>query len=196
MRFKIKLLMILIVSASISMIGCGGTKFIEPGKKPTSGATFGPAALTRTADHLSKSLAKRFQNTPERIPVRVDVVKNKTSEHIDTKAVTDTIITNLVNSGNFKFSVDYTELDQHEKRVMKEIHGRISERDREMYLQNQVAPKYRVYGELTSIKDIDNSKKDVFYKFTLKMVDFRTGTLAWADEKRLRKETKRSWFGW
>ncbi|MBS3758019.1 MAG: hypothetical protein KGY61_05100 [Desulfobacterales bacterium] len=194
MRSKIKLLIIL--AALASMIGCGGTKFVEPGEEPTSGATFGPAALIRTADHLSASLAKRFQHTPERVPIRVDIVKNKTSEHIDTKAVTDTIITNLINSGNFKFSVDYTELDQHEKRVMKEIHGRISEMDRQMYLQNQVAPKYRVYGELTSIKNIDSSAKDVFYKFTLKMVDFRTGTLTWADEKQLRKVTKRSWFGW
>lgn len=196
MKCKKKLLIILIVSASISMIGCGGTKFIEPDKKPTSGATFGPVALIRTADHLSTSLANRFQHTPERIPVRVDIVKNKTSEHIDTKAITDTIITNLINSGNFKFSVDYTELDQHERRVMKEIHGRISEMDRQMYLQNQVAPKYRIYGELTSIKNIDRKSKDVFYKFTLKMVDFRTGTLEWADEKQLRKVTKRSWFGW
>jgi penicillin-binding protein activator len=141
-------------------------------------------------------LVNRFNFGTERPLVRVDIVKNKTSEHIDTKAITDSIRTELVKSGKIRFAVDYLEKEDYERRSSEEaFEGRISDKDRQMYLGDQMAPRYRIYGELTGIRTITSDTKDVFYKFTLNMVDFRTGTLEWADEAKLRKVGKRGLFG-
>ena len=51
--------------------------------------------------------------------------------------------------------------------------------------------KYTLEGELTSIVKQSNTTKDVFYKFTLKMIDVEEGTIEWQDEKEIRKTSKR-----
>ena len=53
------------------------------------------------------------------------------------------------------------------------------------------AAKYSLEGELTSIVKQNNTTKDVFYKFTLKMFDVEEGTVEWQEEKEIRKTSKR-----
>jgi len=53
------------------------------------------------------------------------------------------------------------------------------------------AAKYQLEGELTSIVKQNNTTKDVFYKFTLKMFDVQEGTIEWQDEKEIRKTSKK-----
>ncbi len=53
------------------------------------------------------------------------------------------------------------------------------------------AAKYRFEGELTSIVKQNSSTKDVYYKFTLNLFDNEEGSLEWADEKEIRKTSKR-----
>jgi PBP1b-binding outer membrane lipoprotein LpoB len=53
------------------------------------------------------------------------------------------------------------------------------------------AAKYSLEGELTSIVKQNNTTKDVFYKFTLKMFDVEEGTIEWQEEKEIRKTSKR-----
>ena len=131
--------------------------------------------------------------------MRIDIIKNKTSEYIDTKSITDTIITKVIGSGKFRFTVDYTELDDSDKRVYEEVMRSVSTDDRQEYLDDEVAPEYRIYGELTGMKNWDSTSRDVFYKFNLKMEDIKgkdKGSLVWADEAMLRKVTTRPLFGW
>lgn len=180
--------------------GCGtGMKTVyvdRPDKGPVYTA-FSATDLHRIARKMTESLIERFDFESERPLVRVDGVKNKTAEHIDTKSITDSIIAKLVNSGKVRFAVDYAERDEHEKRAAEEAFDtRISEKDRQMYSGNQEAPKYRIYGELTGITNYTKDTKDVFYKFTLKLVDFRTGTLKWAEEEPIRKVGKKRLLGW
>ena len=159
--------------------------------------TFSATDLIIIAEEMTQSLVEHFEFGKERPLVRLDVVKNKTDEHIDTKSITDSIATKLVKSGKVRFAVDYAEREAYEKRAAEEaFETRISEEDRQVYLTDQKAPKYRIYGELSSIKTITEDTKDVFFKFTLKMVDFRAGTLEWADETQLRKVGKKRMFGW
>ena len=51
--------------------------------------------------------------------------------------------------------------------------------------------KYRVEGSITSIVKTAGNIKDVYYKFSLIMTDVESGTIEWADEKEIRKTTKR-----
>ncbi|MGB2336604.1 MAG: penicillin-binding protein activator LpoB, partial [Alcanivorax sp.] len=41
----------------------------------------------------------------------------------------------------------------------------------------------------------DGSTKDVYYKFTLKLLNIQTGIIEWANEKEIRKTKSKSLFG-
>jgi len=173
------------------------TVYVRPEDENHVTLTFSAVDLQKIVEKMTQSLVDHFDFGPERPLVRVDTVKNKTDEHVDTKSITDSIIARLVNSGKVRFAVDYVEREEYERRSAEEAFDtRISEEDQQIYLSDQEAPRYRIYGELTSITSITKDTKDVFYKFTLKMVDFRTGTLEWADEKQLRKIGKKRLLGW
>jgi uncharacterized protein (TIGR02722 family) len=173
------------------------TERVDPGYSKQTYTTFSATDLIIVAEKMTQSLVEHFDFGDQRPLVRVDQVKNKTDEHIDTKSITDSIATKIVNSRKVRFAVDYAEREDYEKRAAEEaFETRISDKDRQLYLSDQQAPRYRIYGELTNIKTITEDTKDVFYKFTLKMVDFKTGTLEWADEAQLRKVGKKRIFGW
>ncbi|MBN2373310.1 hypothetical protein JXL19_05960 [bacterium] len=191
---------VLIIPLSILM-GCATgmkTVRVEPDYSKKEYTTFSASDLIIIAEKMTQSLVEHFDFGAERPLVRVDIVKNKTDEHVDTKSITDSITAKLVNSRKVRFAVDYAEREEYEKRASEEaFESRISDEDRQqVYLTDQEAPKYRIYGELSNIKTITEDTKDVFFKFTLKMVDFRTGTLEWADEAQLRKIGKKGTFGW
>ncbi len=192
-RVRLMILFVLLVGCATGM----KTERVRPDYEDKVYTTFSATDLIIIAQEMTQSLVDHFKFGEEKPLVRVDVVKNKTDEHIDTKSITDSIVTKLVNSGKIRFSVDYAEREEYEKRAAEEaFETRISEEDRQMFLSDQQAPKYRIYGELTNMKTITEDTKDVFFKFTLKMVDFRTGALEWADETQLRKVGKKRMFGW
>ncbi len=182
------------------LLGCATgmkTERVRPDYADKVYTTFSATDLIIISEALTQSMIEHFDFGTQRPLVRVDVVKNKTDEHIDTKSITDSISAKLVNSRKVRFAVDYEERQEYEKRAAEEaFETRISDEDRQTYLADQEAPRYRIYGELSNIKIITEDTKDVFFKFTLKMVDFRTGTLEWADETQLRKIGKKRIFGW
>ena len=59
----------------------------------------------------------------------------------------------------------------------------------------QIGAEYMMYGNLTSIVKRGGSSKDVYYKFTLKVLHVKTGLIEWSDEKEIRKSSAKSLFG-
>ena len=52
-----------------------------------------------------------------------------------------------------------------------------------------------LYGNLSSIVKDNGKKKDVYYKFTMRLMDLQTGIIEWADETEIRKQEQRKKFG-
>ena len=52
-----------------------------------------------------------------------------------------------------------------------------------------------LYGNMASIVKRDSSTKDVYYKFTLKLMNLQTGIIEWSGEKEIRKSKTKSLFG-
>jgi hypothetical protein len=59
----------------------------------------------------------------------------------------------------------------------------------------QIGARYMIYGNLSGIAKQDGSTRDQYYKFTLKMMDLKTGLVEFQDEKEIRKTRERRWFG-
>ena len=59
----------------------------------------------------------------------------------------------------------------------------------------QIGAEFMMYGNFSSIVKREGSTKDVYYKFTLKLMNIQTGIIEWANEKEIRKTQKKSLFG-
>lgn len=133
--------------------------------------------------------------TAKRRPVLfVDKIKNKTTEHIDTESITDTISTKLINSGRFRF-VDMTAVQQMRDQMDFQQGAGMVDPATAFRLRKQIGAEYMLYGNLSSIVKYNGSVKDVYYKFTLKLTNLESGILEWSGEKEIRKSARKSTFG-
>ncbi len=124
----------------------------------------------------------------------VDRITNKTSEHIDTESITDTISTRLLRSGQFRF-IDMTRVDAVRKQLDYQNNSGMVDPAKAIQFGRQVGAQYMLYGNLSSIVKRDGSTQDVYYKMTMRLMDLETGLIEWADEKELRKQQNRSFLG-
>lgn len=133
--------------------------------------------------------------TQERRPVMfVDRIKNKTSEHIDTESITDTIQSKLINSGKFRF-VDMSVLERVRQQLEYQQDSGMVDQSTAAQMGRQIGAEFMLYGNLSSIVKRDDSTKDVYYKFTLKLLNIQSGIIEWSGEKEIRKTRTRSLFG-
>ncbi len=115
------------------------------------------------------------QVTNERRPVMfVDKIKNKTTEHIDTESITDTISTRILRSGKFRF-VDMTKVSEVREQLEFQNESGMVNRNSAAQIGRQVGAEYMMYGNLSSIVKKTDDVKDVYYKFTLKVMHLESG---------------------
>lgn len=174
----------LVIAAGCSnkQVRYGDAKSVE-----TVNMQFGSTDLQVIAEAMTRSLLQApVVANGSRPIVTVQDVKNKTSEYIDTRAITDSIRAELVKSGRVRFAVDEAAMEQ-----------QISELERqqeEYYDQEQTAKTgqmvgaaYRLEGSIISIVKENPDVKDVYYKFNLQLWNVQNGLLEWSDEKDIRK---------
>ena len=120
----------------------------------------------------------------------VDAVKNKTTQHIDTESVTDSIRTKLIRSRKFSFEDRTTEAALQQELAYQQTASQDA-----VPAGQQDAPHYMLTSNLSEIEQEQGRLKDVYYKFTMSLRDLKSGRLIWADEKEIRKQKTRSVFG-
>lgn len=126
--------------------------------------------------------------------VFVDKIKNKTSEHIDTESVTDSISNQLLRSGKFRF-IDMNKVDAVRKQLDYQNNSGMVDPSTAISLGRQIGAQYMLYGNLSSIIKQAGKTKDVYYKMTMRLMDLNTGLIEWSDEKEIRKTKSRAFLG-
>ena len=120
----------------------------------------------------------------------VDKVKNKTSQHIDTESVTDSIRTKLIRSRMFSFQDRTTEAALAEELAYQQTAAQDA-----VAMGQQDAPRYMLTANLSEISQKAGRVRDVYYKFTMSLRDLKSGRLLWADEQEIRKVKTRAIIG-
>jgi len=186
---------------SVSLAGCLGGSNVKYGDATaveTTTTDFGSTDLQQIAAKMVDSLLTFppiVQVTNQRRPVMfVDTIKNKTSEHIDTESVTDTISNKVLRSGKFRF-VDMTKVEAVKKQLDFQGDSGMVNESTAVNMGRQIGAEYMMYGNLSSIVKRGGGDKDVYYKFTLKVMHLESGIVEWSDEKEIRKTKKKSMFG-
>ena len=155
---------------------------------------FGSTDLNLIVEKMVTSLLRTpILDGKKRPVIMLSRVKNKTSEHIDTKNITDKIKTTLLKSGRVRVT-SYNEIGKDLQDELEYQSSKYVKKDTAKKIGNQIAADYKIYGEITSIEKNDGRNVDLYYKMTLNLVDIETGLTEWADEKEIRKFGSKSLF--
>lgn len=147
---------------------------------------FGSTDLQMIAESMARSLAQH-PALHGRPLITVAEVKNKTSEYIDTRNITNSIKTQLMKNG-VRFATDTSTMDTQTDELMRQnqtgLYGKKAK------LGKMHGAKYLLTGEITSIVKRGSGTKDVYYKFTLMLKNIEEGIDEWQDEKEIRKTSR------
>lgn len=198
-----KLLLVSAISLALSvMAGCASKTVVKYGDAEaveTTSVNFGSTDLQKIAQQMTESLLQSpvvgTVTANKRPIVFVDTVKNKTSEHIDTESLTDSISTQLLRSGKFRF-VDMTKVTAVREQLNYQNDGGLVDPNKAVQFGKQVGAEYMLYGNLASIVKTNADKSDVYYKFTMRLMDLESGLVEWADETEIRKTSDKKRVGW
>ena len=187
----LRLALLPLVAAGLLLGGCAKDKVTYGDAKSVETVTnqFGSTDLQIIAESMTRSLLNSdVVANGSRPIVTVQEVKNKTSEYIDTRAITDSIRTELQKSGRVRFAVDAAAMQQ-QVDELKRQQSELYEKNKAAQVGKMVGAVYRLEGNITSIVKQANDVKDVYYKFNLQLWNIDSGLLEWGDEKEIRKTT-------
>lgn len=153
---------------------------------------FGSTDLQTIAESMTRSLLQSQAITRGNRPlITVADVKNKTSEYIDTRSVTDSIRAQLLKSGSVRFAIDADAMQSQTDELIRQNQTGLYKKNTTKKIGQMQGADYRLEGNITSIVKQSSNIKDVYYKFSLVLVGIESGVLEWADEKEIRKTSSR-----
>jgi uncharacterized protein (TIGR02722 family) len=196
-------IMITSVALTLTLItGCTNKSVVRYGDATaveTTDINFGSTDLQTVAAQMTDSLLVSpviGTLTANIRPIMfVESIKNKTSEHIDTESITDSISTKLLRSGKFRF-VDMGRVAAARKQLDYQQSSGLVDPDKAVQFGKQVGAQYMLYGNLASIVKSNKDQSDVYYKFTLRLMDLESGLVEWADETEIRKTKGKEFISW
>src|SRR5712664_4201004 len=180
-----------LAAAAAFMAGCAHeqTRYGDARGVETVSNEFGSTDLQLIAEAMARSMQQAPAIAAGNLPiVTVQEVKNKTSEYIDTRAITDSIRAELQRGGKVRFAVDAPGMGQQVDEVKRQ-QSEYYAKEQAVEKGQMVGAQYRMEGNITSIVKQVRDTKDVYYKFNLQPWKIRNGLLEWSDEKEIRTTT-------
>jgi uncharacterized protein (TIGR02722 family) len=128
--------------------------------------------------------------------VRFSGIKNKTTQHIDTKRLSDRIRTYLIRSRKVRVLTDLdSEQDQRDYGGMEARMSRSGIADKSSKRKRKYkTSEYHLFGEISEIYSTDGSAASRAYQITLNLYDYQTDELLWSDIQDIEKVTSKSFF--
>ncbi|MDV7103041.1 penicillin-binding protein activator LpoB [Vibrio sp. TH_r3] len=190
---------IALLGLAVILGGCSNkVSYGDAQEAETTTIDFGSTDLQKIAGEMvdsmlmSGSVAAITQN--DRPIVFVERINNKTSEHIDTESITDSVSTKMLNSGKFRF-VDMERVESVRTQLNFQNNDELVDQSSAIQFGKMVGAQYMLYGNLASIVKQSGNDKDVYYKMTMRLMDLETGLIEWADETEIRKNESKSLLG-
>jgi penicillin-binding protein activator len=196
---KKHVLSVAVLGLAVGLSGCSAFKVSvddkEPEKASTLTADYDQRDLLSWAKLMSGDiLAAPFPKDASNPIMVVMGIQNRTTEHMDTKALEDSITTELMNSGKMRF-VNASRRDD----LLREQGYQLANCTQESRtaIGKQLGAKYMITGSLIEISQQSgrevrvNRKEDVYYQLTVEVTDLETGLMELRKQRdRLRRASK------
>lgn len=179
----------LLFSVVFIVTACGGTQYRDPSKDKGS-MEFGPKEIKITVNKMVTSMydfLKNEWNKPAFLQVKK--FRNKTSEHIDTKLISDEITTNLIRK-RIKF-VDDTLTEEALKEMEQGMTGLIDP-DAAIPVGMAMSPNMYLTGDIRDNVRTVGGKRLQYLVVTLKLYNLKTRVVEWQDQQEFLKATSKN----
>ncbi|MBX9964390.1 MAG: penicillin-binding protein activator LpoB, partial [Burkholderiales bacterium] len=172
-----------VLAATLAVAACGGpkTKYGDAGSVETVTNQFGSTDLQMLAEQMSQSmLSEAPVISSGNLPiVTVQEVKNKTSEYIDTRAITNRMRATLQKSRKVRFATDQADMQKQIDEIQRQ-QSEYYDQNKSTEVGKMVGAGFRVTGEITSIVKENKKVKDVYYQLFLSMTNIQSGIEEWS----------------
>lgn len=209
-----KTLALLTLMLGAAVTGCSSVGYDDPDMVETLTIDFGSTDLQVLAASMAESMTaspalsyvQREQtnnNQDPRVIVYLGGIENRTTEHIDTSGIGESIRTQLLKTGKFRFvGGDQGQAEIGGQVSFQQGSGRVDPTQAKAF-GKQLGADLVVYGTLrsinkskdSSIESLGTSKKDLYYQFIMNCVNIETGEILWAEEEDIRKRERTGIFG-
>ncbi len=198
MTIKNLIMMVLHAACAVCVIafstGCSTTvTYGDPTSAKPVSTDWGSNDLQQTANTMVNSMLtfpSIVELTAKRRPIlEVARVNNKTMQHIDTQAITDSIRTKLLRSGKFRFT-DRSSDAETIKEIKDQQESGLNDQNNAVQFGQQASAEFLLVSNITEIKQKGDGVIDVYYKVTMSLKNLKTGILEWSDEQEIRKVEK------
>ncbi|MEI6514490.1 MAG: hypothetical protein WCO77_00810 [bacterium] len=151
---------------------------------------------TVAADMIATSIIGDASRKPILVVMGIE---NRTDEHIDTKAITDTMRTKIINAGKADF-VNESRRDNLIKEQGYQL-ANCTPETRTM-IGKQLGARYMLTGSLVKLtkdtpRQVRVSKQEqVYLQLTVEVTDLETGLIAWTTQKERVRSARKPIIGW
>jgi PBP1b-binding outer membrane lipoprotein LpoB len=181
------------VIVAFIVMGCAGTEYRDVSKDEGS-MEWGPKEVKDTVAVMVTSMYK-FLKDDWKKPAFIEVKKfrNKTSEHIDTKMVSDELATNLIKK-RIRF-IDRALTKDAIKEMEMGMTGLIDP-DSAISPGNLKSPNFYLTGDIRDNVRTVGGKRLQYLVVTLRLVRLGTLITEWQEQKQFLKATSKTKMGW
>ena len=196
-----KKLMFAVVAAVVAcvMSGCSTTRARDSqlDLRPKT-AALEPQDVRRTVEKMVDSMLADQDLIAsiggDRPVLDITSIKNRSSMHLDTTMITDSIRTKLIRSRKFRF-MDHSTVEDDQQFLNDQALNGLTDQRKAVRMGQQSAAQMYLYGDLHEIRNQTDDITDRYYKFTLNLKDMRSGEIIWTDEQEIRKEQVKNVMG-
>ncbi|OYD14506.1 hypothetical protein CH330_08470 [candidate division WOR-3 bacterium JGI_Cruoil_03_51_56] len=183
----------LVMPAALLVLTCATSHYVRPDEVTEWDYTYSDTDMKLLAEKMVMSLSEAdLPKTGEKPILAFLSIGNRTSQHVDTEGISEKIMVSLVKLGRFRV-MDRKLLKQQAKEIALVANQRIDV-DGAVRLGNLVGADYFLTGDIMSIEKTKGATTLAYYKLTMRLVDIQTSEILWAEEKELKKKSKKGWF--
>jgi uncharacterized protein (TIGR02722 family) len=173
----------------------------DPTRKAGLTAEYDQQDLLSLAQSMSEAiLANPFPPPEDKKPILIELgIQNRTQEHLDVKALADTLTTKLLDTGKIQL-VDAARRDD----LLKEQGYQLANctPDTQVKIGKQLGAKYMLTGSITEIETKSgrqvrvSKQQDVYFQLTVKITDLETGLVRVSKQIDRMRRASKPIIGW
>jgi uncharacterized protein (TIGR02722 family) len=148
------------------------------------------------ADEMIGDFLSRFSEAPI---MMIPGIENRTSQYMDTKALTDRMRTEVFRSGKAQFINESRREDLLKEQGYQAVNATP---ETQALIGRQLGAKYMITGSMIEMsqrtpRQVRVSKtKEIYYKLTVEITDLETSLLAWTTEREFARAATEPLIGW
>ncbi|MCD6413240.1 MAG: penicillin-binding protein activator LpoB [Elusimicrobia bacterium] len=173
---------------------CATTTYITPDSVTKYDSKFSDTDLRFMADRMTQSILESGLLDSGGKVIGLLHIKNRTSEHINTDAIADKIMIQLMKTGKVKFANRQNLKDLIEEQRLSAM-GVVDEA-KAKEIGKIYGIDYFLSGTIESIEKKSRISQLTYYRLSLNLTDSETSEIVWADETELKKKATKHFMDW